>query len=64
MLPLSEEIGHRAAIYTEEYSLKVALSPVDALIAATAIENDLPLVTGNRKHFSIIKDIDLRSFRP
>jgi len=64
MLPLSEEIGHRAAIYIEEYSLKVALCPMDALIAATAVENDLPLVTGNVKHFSVVRDIDLRVFRP
>lgn len=64
VLPLAENVGHRAAIYMEEYSLKVALCPMDALIAATAIENNLPLMTGNRKHFSPLKDIETTFFRP
>lgn len=63
-LPLDEKVSHRAAIYMEEFSLKVALCPMDALIAATAIENNLSLLTGNRKHFSPIKDVDLKVFRP
>ena len=64
MLPLSENIGHRAAIYMEEYALKCAMCVGDALVAATAVENHLVLCTGNRKHFTPIKDLDLRVFRP
>lgn len=63
-IAISENISHRAAIYMEEHSLKVALCPMDALIAATAIESNLPLMTGNRKHFRVIKDLDLKTFRP
>lgn len=63
VLPLTENIGHRAAVYVEEYCLQVDLSVADALIAATAVENGLPLASGNVKHFSVIEGLDLRRFR-
>lgn len=64
MLPLSENIGHRAAIYMEEYGLKVSLCMADALLAATAVESQLTLCTGNRKHYRPISELDIRVFRP
>ncbi|MEW6201320.1 MAG: type II toxin-antitoxin system VapC family toxin [bacterium] len=64
MLPLTENIGHRAAIYMEEYSLKTKMCMGDALVAATAIENRITLCTGNHKHFKSITDLDLKIFRP
>lgn len=63
-LPLSENIGHRAAVYIDEYSLGHGLRTADALIAATATEVGMPLVSGNVKHFSPIKGLDLRAFEP
>lgn len=62
-LPLSENIGHRAAIYIEEYGLSSNLRVGDALIAATAVENNLELITANQKHFRVIKDLNLKVFR-
>ncbi len=64
ILPFTENIGHRAAIYIEEYSLSSGLRAGDAIIAATASENDMPLVTSNDKHFKYIKDIKLKIFKP
>jgi hypothetical protein len=64
MTPLTENIGHRAAIYMEEYGLKVAMCMADALLAATAVESQLVLCTGNRKHYSPVGELDLRVFRP
>jgi predicted nucleic acid-binding protein len=64
MSPLTENVGHRAAIYMEEYALKVAMCAADALVAATAVESQLTLCTGNRKHYSPIADLDLCVFRP
>lgn len=63
-LPLSENIGHRASIYMENYSVKIALSPADALIAATAVDAQLPLCTANQKHYRPIAELDLQRFRP
>lgn len=64
MVPLEENIGHRAAIYMEQYALQTDLCPADALIAATATENALPLATGNKKHFSIVSELEIVQFRP
>ena len=64
ILPLSENIGYRASVYIEEYSLSSGLRAGDAIIAATAVENSMVLATGNRKHFKPIKDLSLRVFRP
>ena len=63
-LPLSGNIGHRAIIYLEEYSLSHGLRAGDALIAATATENGLALCSSNAKHFKPIKDLKLKVFRP
>ena len=63
-LPLTENIGHRALIYIEEYGLSTGMRAGDAIIAATAVENNLTLVTSNQKHFRSIKDLDLKIFKP
>ncbi|NOZ22267.1 MAG: type II toxin-antitoxin system VapC family toxin [Planctomycetes bacterium] len=64
MVPLSENIGHRASIYIEEYALKAGMCMGDALVGATAVENGLRLCTANRKHYVAISDLDLKIFRP
>ncbi|MBI4352668.1 MAG: type II toxin-antitoxin system VapC family toxin [Candidatus Omnitrophica bacterium] len=62
VLPLTESIGHRALIYVEEYAPLSGIRAGDAIIAATAIENNLMLATGNRKHFESIPDLKFRWF--
>ena len=64
ILPLTENVGHRAAIYVEEYSLSYGLRAGDAIIAATASENNLTLCTSNTKHFKPIKELRIKAFRP
>jgi predicted nucleic acid-binding protein len=63
IIPFTENIGHRACIYIEEYTLSNGIRAGDAIIAATAIENNLTLVTSNAKHFKMIKDLKLKVFR-
>lgn len=64
ILPLSENIGHRAAIYIEQYSLSYGLRAGDAIIAATAAESGLTLCTSNARHYKPIKELKLRTFKP
>ena len=63
-LPLTENIGHRAAVYIEEYALSHGLRAGDAIVAATAAEHGLTLCTGNAKHFNPIRELKLKIFKP
>ena len=62
ILPLTNNIGHRALIYLEEYALSHGLRANDAIIAATAVENNLPLCSSNVKHYKSIKDLKFHPF--
>ena len=64
VLPLTENIGHRALVYVEEYGLSNEIRAGDAIIAATAVENNLPLSSSNKKHFKAIRDLNLKVFKP
>jgi predicted nucleic acid-binding protein len=63
-LPLTENIGHRAAVYVAEYALSHGLRAADAIIAATATENNLPLCSGNARHYRAVQELKLKVFRP
>ena len=64
VLPFTENIGHRASIYIEEYTLSSNLRAGDAIIAATAVEHNMILASGNAKHFQPIKELQLKIFKP
>jgi predicted nucleic acid-binding protein len=64
VLPLSESIGHRALIYLEEYALSHGLRSGDAIVAATAVDNNMALASSNAKHFRPIKELKFRMFKP
>jgi predicted nucleic acid-binding protein len=63
-LPLTENIGHRAAVYIEQFGISHGLRAGDALIAATAAEANDTLCTSNAKHFKAITEITLTIFKP
>lgn len=64
VLPITENIAHRALIYVEEYSLAAGMRSADALIAATAVENNLALMSANTKHFRAVKELQFKKFKP
>lgn len=63
-LPLTPAITVRAKEILESLSLSHGLGMGDALIAATALEHGLTLLTANIRHFSAIDGLTLEKFDP
>ncbi|OGY16867.1 MAG: hypothetical protein A2785_03825 [Candidatus Chisholmbacteria bacterium RIFCSPHIGHO2_01_FULL_49_18] len=59
VIPLKPTIGDQMLSLMATYHLSHGLQIPDALIAATAMEENLTLTTGNIKHFSFIKNLKL-----
>ena len=49
--PIDEAVGTRAGAYLRQYRRSHSVQMGDALIAASAVENEAALWTRNRKHF-------------
>ena len=64
ILYISEEISVKAMFYVEQHYLSHSIPLADALIGATAIAYGQPILTGNDKHYKILKDIQIKKFRP
>ena len=64
LLYISEEISSKAMFYVEKHYLSHSLQLADALIGATAVAYSLPILTSNDKHYKMIKDIQIKKFRP
>jgi predicted nucleic acid-binding protein len=64
VLPITENISHRAAIYIENHALSAGLEAADAIIAATAIEHNQFLMSANVKHFKCIPNLKFKAFKP
>jgi predicted nucleic acid-binding protein len=61
---INEEISSKAMFYVEQHYLSHSVALADALIAATAVSYGLSLLTGNDKHYQIIKEVDVKKFTP
>jgi len=57
VVPLSDSIGTGAYRLLKTYAKSHGLHVFDSLVAATAIENTLTLVTLNRKHYQMIEGL-------
>ncbi len=64
ILYINEEISSKAMFYIERHYLSHSLQLSDALIASTALVNGLPILTGNDKHYKMIKELDIIKFKP
>jgi predicted nucleic acid-binding protein len=63
-IPLTPSITTTAIRLMEEWALSHGMQMGDALIAATALEHKLMLLTGNVKHFQAIADLNIERFEP
>jgi predicted nucleic acid-binding protein len=64
ILPVSVTISERAVQLIDAYALSHGLQLGDALIAATALEHGLPVLTANTKHFGQIEGLRVEAFVP
>ena len=64
LLPVTEPISARAVALVEQHFLPHHVQLADALVAATALQHDLVLVSSNSKHFRPIQGLRLERFRP
>jgi len=62
--PVSENISQHALFLMEEWCLSHHMLMADALIAATAMEYGLPLLTANTKHYGFLSNLTLKRFKP
>jgi predicted nucleic acid-binding protein len=59
IMPIRDSTGQRAYELLKLYAKSHGLHVFDSLIAATAIEENLTLVTKNRRHFGVINGLHL-----
>jgi predicted nucleic acid-binding protein len=59
VVPLSDSIGMGAYRLLKTYAKSHGLHVFDSLVAATAMEKVLTLVTLNRKHYQMIEGLEL-----
>ncbi len=60
---ITEEISSKAMFYVEQHYLSHSIQIADALIGATAVSYGVSLLTGNDKHYKVVKEISLKKFR-
>ena len=64
IIQINENISSRAMFFVEDYCLSHSMELGDAIIAATALENNEILLTANDKHYSFLPNIQIKKFRP
>ena len=64
ILYISEEISAKAMFYVEQHFLSHSMQLADALIGATAIAYGNSVLTGNDKHYKVLKDLKIKRFIP
>ena len=64
VIPITEMISYHAMFFVESFSLSHSVCLTDALIAATAKELEVPLLTGNVKHYRPLPGVRIEPFTP
>ena len=63
ILYVSEDISAKAMFYVEQHFLSHSLQITDALIGSTAVTYGMPILTGNFKHYKVMKDVQINRFK-
>jgi predicted nucleic acid-binding protein len=61
---IDETVSTRAMLYVEQHFHGHALRLADALIAATAVADGLPLLTANDRNYRAVSELTIEPFRP
>jgi len=61
---ISEDISAKAMFFVEQHFLSHSMQLADALIGATAIFCGELILTANDKHYKVLKDLQIKKFRP
>ncbi|MCK6421058.1 MAG: type II toxin-antitoxin system VapC family toxin [Aquabacterium sp.] len=64
LLPVTQSITQQAIELMEALTLSHGLQMGDALIAATALDHGLPVLTANVKHFAAVPGLAIAAFEP
>ncbi|HEX8612807.1 MAG TPA: type II toxin-antitoxin system VapC family toxin [Telluria sp.] len=64
ILPVEKAVSDLAMRLIDTYALSHAMQMGDALIAATALEHGLTVLTANVKHFGAVAGLPLETFSP
>ena len=62
IVQIDELMSTKAMFFVEQYSLSHSMELADALIGATAIIKQIPLITGNDKHYRHLPGIEIQKF--
>jgi predicted nucleic acid-binding protein len=57
IVPLDLRLAIQGGLYRRDYGKSHGVGLADALIAATAAQREVPLVTLNRRHFAMLRDV-------
>ena len=63
VIQIDELISTKAMFYIEQYALSHTMELADALIGASAVIKQLPLITGNEKHYKHLPEIEIQKFQ-
>ena len=63
IIQIDEIISTKAMFYIEQYALSHSMELADALIGASAVTRQIPLFTGNEKHYNYLPEIKVQKFQ-
>ena len=63
VVQIDEQISTKAMFYIEQYALSQSMELADALIGACAVTKQIPLITGNEKHYKHLPEIKIQKFQ-